>query len=382
MATRKPAFVALAAKAKAIAKARPGKRAVPLYEAFALFAAAGDVAHATALAARIDRAQLSTGFAAALDGFHGGAAHEAAMRARLTANAYGGEPPDDDRWEDKPMPWRAIDRWRRVQDLARQGLERDALARLSPIIDELGPADRGLGYGSELVLALDLALRHGEAARVPGWIAKLGHRFVREPILLTSALCLPAPATAIAGGLLREAVGLSPAELASAFAAIVAADEAPVVAKPVGALQKRRVAAEYSQVHLEHETLDAAERAQIHFQRRGDSERGMSLFPSRVGISTPVETDRVDAEITISAQPVAVDGVVQAVAFPFVVRGPLVLASVAGGDPEPFVVPPGAYDVLARFVAKRARGSLRVFTLLLSFHPPGSQQAPRTLVVE
>src|SRR5262249_8510370 len=109
-----------------------------------------------------------------------------------------------------------------------------------------------------------------------------------------------------------------------------------------------------------------------------------------VAISTPADTSYVDVEITTEpAQAADLEGVVQAVSFPLVVEGPLSLRSVASSDAddEPFVVAPGRYDVLARFVPtkaakKDAAASLRVFTLRLAFRPEGSLGAPKCLRLE
>lgn len=145
---------------------------------------------------------------------------------------------------------------------------------------------------------------------------------------------------------------------------------------------RRRVNAQYNQVWLEPETLNDAERAFAGFQRRGEYERGMSLSPTRVGIGTPIETAHVDIEVALEGDvPSALDNVVQAVAFPFEVRAPLVLIGVVETESEPFTVPHGRYDVLARFVYRETVASLRVYAMRLSFHPPGSQGAPRTLVI-
>lgn len=56
-------------------------------------------------------------------------------------------------------------------------------------------------------------------------------------------------------------------------------------------------------------------------------------------------------------------------------------------DGDPFVVPVGDHDVLARFFAKKAprassEAGLRVFRLALSFHPAKSLGAPKTLRLE
>jgi hypothetical protein len=83
--------------------------------------------------------------------------------------------------------------------------------------------------------------------------------------------------------------------------------------------------------------------------------------------------------------PEDLEGVAQAVAFPLIVRGPLRLRSAtAGEDDEPLVVPPGTYDVLARFFPKQAPGKsaaagLRVFRLAITFHPAKALDAPKTL---
>jgi len=152
----------------------------------------------------------------------------------------------------------------------------------------------------------------------------------------------------------------------------------------------RRVSCEYAQVHLEPASLDDVEQQQVYFQEDGDSERGMSLFPTMVGIGTPKDTDYVDAQISLAKRvPGAADweGAAQVVTFPLTVRGPLVLRSVAGNDDDPLLVPPGAYDVLARFSPKKApraseASGLRVFSLTLSFHPQGALGAPQTICLE
>ncbi len=428
MAARKtanPYAARLAHGAKTIAKARAEKLHAPLFDVFIVVAAAGDARRAsgvldwmygprvpapTAIATALSTSAID-GFCAASglgdrtrglptrDGAPSGslaervAKGEAIVRDRMIANAYAGEPPSNDAWQKKAMddPWRRIDQWRRIQRVVQKD-ERDALARVDAYLDHLAVDVRGAGQGVELVLALDLALRNGEAARVPAWLACHGHRFASESFLIETALCLPAVAAAIAHGALRETVGLSDAEIDDALRAVDAAIDTSTRAKRPTApkVQRRRVACEYSQVHLQPATLDDAEKQQVYFQEQGDSERGMSLFPTMVGIGTPTETDYVDAEVSVSPRPPparALKTGAQAVAFPFLVRGPLVLTSVSSADGEPLIVTPGTYDVLARFIAKKAprvsaSAGLRIFTLALSFHPAGTLGAPRTLRLE
>jgi hypothetical protein len=188
----------------------------------------------------------------------------------------------------------------------------------------------------------------------------------------------------IVRGDLRDTVALSDADLEDAMRAVDVAIEASTGALPKATpkVQRRRVGCEYSQVHLEPAARDDTEREQVYFQRDEDHEQGMSLFPTMVGIATPSETAYVDAEVRVSrSTPGDVDmgGVEQAVAFPVVVRGPLVLRSVSGGegDDEPLVVAPAAYDVVARFIPTKAphasaAAGLRVFTLAISFHRGGT----------
>lgn len=426
MAARKKNAYAprLARLAKELAKASPKKIHRVLFDAFEIVAATGDVARTRTL---IDwmygRAPAPLEVASALstqaiDGFCAAAklgdrtaglpqhprsevaqpplatrvkAAGAMARERVLGNSYGGEMPTDDSWQKlKPSDaWRAIDRWRRIQALAAGGEEREALERLDALLEDWSADARGAGYGDELVLALDLALRNGKEARIPAWLERHGVRFADEAFLIQTALCLPAVAAFIAGGGLRDVIGLSDGDLATAMKTLDAAFPAPAAQKaaPTKApkVQKRRVSAEYSQVHLGPETLTEAEKAQVHFQKKTDSERGMSLFSTMVGIATPNETDYVDAEITLSSSAkVDLSGVAQAVSFPLEVRGPLLLSSVSGDDDDPLSIPNGSYDVLARFVAKKApkasaEAGLRVFSLLLSFHPAGSLGAPKTL---
>lgn len=421
---KNPYAVSLARVAKELAKASPKKIHRVLFDAFEVVAATGDVARAKTL---IDwmygRAPAPVEVASALstqaiDGFTAAAklgdrtrglpchppsaeapgaladrvkAAEAMARDRLLMNAYAGDLPRDDGWQKKKPsdPFRAIDRWRRIQALCLAGKEADALARLEALLADWAPDERGVAYGSELVLALDLALRHGKKSEIPAWLARHGARFAEESFLLQTALCLPAVAAFVAGGGLRDVIGLSDADLDAAMKALDAAfpSAAPTkaAAKAPPKVQKRRVGAEYSQIHLGPAAPSEGEKKQVHFQKKADTGRGMSLFPTMVGIGTPSDTDYVDVEVTLSsAKKADLAGAAQAVTFPLEVRGPLLLSSVSGDEDEPLAVPSGTYDVLARFIPKKApkasaEAGLRVFTLLLSFHPPGTLGAPKTL---
>lgn len=436
MARAHPVVAALGKLAKQIAKAAPEKRHASVHQAFLIAALAGDRERARVLAEALGRGApgmppakkvitaLSTHaldvwcHAAGLGDLSGGKpthdyafvkegsldervkAIESGVRARVTANAYAGDYPKDDSWRDRPAgdPWRFNDRWRRVQwlampDNATKANELDALERLREILGEWGPTTRGAGYGSEIVLAIDVALRHGAKADAASWIETHAEK-LRESLSAETAMCFPAIAEEMVRGGFRAAIGVAEKDLAAAFApieaALGAAVEAPASPKKVPAVQKRTVTCEYSQVHLEHVELTAEEREQVFFQLDDDSKRGMSLFATRVGIATPGDTEDVRASIRIEPttkhSKADLDGAVQAVAFPLEVRGPLVLRSVSSDDDadEPLVVPPGRYDVLAVFTnEKKPKGSpLRRFDLALSFRAEGSLGAPKTFVTE
>lgn len=412
--------------AKELTKASPRKVYRVLFGAFEIVAASGDVPRGRTLVqwmygrapeplevASVLSTQAIDGFCAAAglaDLTEGKPRHppseakagaltervkiaEAMVRARVLANAYEGSALTDADWQQRPPsdPWRAIFRWRSIQALCANGREVEALTRLEALLGEWAPRQRGAGYGNELVLALDLALRHGAAGKVAGWVERHGARFADETFLLQTALCLPAVAGVVVGGALREVVGLKEAELDAAMDALDTALRAASAPKdPAGPpkIQRRRVSAQYNQVHLRPVTLSALEMDQVHFQREDDADRGMSLFPTMVGIGTPSDTAYVDAQVSISpAATVDLAGAVRAVTFPLEVHGPLLLSSVGGDEDEPLGVPNGRYDVLARFLPKKAPGTLaksnlRVFTLCLSFHPAGVLEAPKTLVLE
>ena len=162
-------------------------------------------------------------------------------------------------------------------------------------------------------------------------------------------------------------------------------------AEPPPQVQKCRATANYSQVTLEPEVLEGAEKEQVTFEDRRESDQGMSIFATVVGLATPGDTAWVDVAVTIDPASTGVpyrDDAVQVVAFPFVVRGPFYVRGVDDGDDmDPIVIPNGRYDVLAQFFPKEAppaeaEASLRVFDLELSFRPEGSLGAPKCFRLE
>jgi len=267
--------------------------------------------------------------------------------------------------------------------------EGEALAALTRYLDAWceDPAQQGAGYGEEVVVGLDLALRRG--LPVDRWVTALGSRLL-DWLRMEQALCLPAVARAIVGGLLRETVGLTDAELADGLARIAeaarphGADTLPRI--PPGRAVKRTVSCEYSQFYLEH--VDSLQGVP-YFQDPREHAQGMSIFPDRAGVGTPTETSgcTIEVKLATSADMAPnLEAAAQAVTFPFTVRGPLVLRSVASSaaDDDPFDVAHGEYDVLAMFQSgkRRRSDSLRTFAVTLAFLPRGAFAAPKCLKLE
>lgn len=413
--------------AKKLAKASPKQAPALIYDAFQLAALGGVNEAAEALLRALYATPPAKVFTAlsthAIDGFaaaaglgdvtggqpasdhgltKGGtldervAASARGVRARLTYNSFAGDPPTDDAWraKDRGDPWFAIDRWRRIQcllaaDAPGKKAELDALARLRELLADPASTPRGPGGTDPLVLALDLALRHGATADVDRWLDS--HRaWFDGAFVIETMLCVPAIARAMVAGTFRPITG-DPAALATPFADVLraagvgaraAAAESARPAKPPKG-QKRRVEGEYSQVHLEPEQRSPGEAKQVYFQDKRESPQGMSLFPTMVAIGTPTDTGRIDVVITVATQAPPLDGAVQAVAFPIDVRGPLVIRSVSDSDDavDAFVVPAGRYDVQAAFTRPknrpRPRTGLQRLDLALTFCPAGSLGAPR-----
>lgn len=275
--------------------------------------------------------------------------------------------------------------------MATAARERDALERLTEILADLAAGARPVAGGNEVVVALDLALRHDEVDRARAWV--VAHAAIIRGQVEALA-CLPATAKALVDGFFAAAGAHSRAAIDAEVAAVEAAVDKllgaatikPKKAPKVPKVQRRRVSALYSQVYLEPVELTASESTQIYFQAEHDSASGMSLFETKVGVATPSDTESVDVRVVFEPDATAVDvgDALQAVCFPIAVReGGVCLRGVADQDGEPLVIPPGRYDVAAVFTAPARRdrktAGLRKLGLVLSFRREGALDAPRTL---
>ncbi len=407
------ALAVLQRAARSLAKSKPDKAHAPIYDTLTIAALAGKAAAAQRLHALLRKGALPPPKHGVITALSTQAlevwAHvtqlatsarlaelQGEILARVTGNAYFGDYPTDDSWRKKPRsdPFFAIDRYRRAQLLAQTATpksEAAALALLGEILADWPPEVRGAGNGNELVLACDLALRLGKGAALPGWLAAHGPRILGQDLIETM-LCFPAIATAMAAGAFRQALDATDAELEQGLAAVEEAARSLAAASPAplpkalapGKVTKRKLGIEYAQLYLEPALLSSDERRHRYFEDPKESQQGLSLFPTHVGIATPSETESVAVEIV--GEPAGepdLSGVVQAVAFPIEVRAPLVLRGVSDEGDEPFPIAPGSYDVLATFAPLgKPRGGLRRFLLRLSFRPAKSLAAPRCLLLE
>jgi hypothetical protein len=430
MAKKNPFVVSLEGTAKKLGKVKPAKAYELLHRAFLVFATAGDVEHAGALVRLIYAGALPRPTTLAnvfgsgpVDGFSAAAKlgdltkgdppaphvasartldervrrHEMFVRARLTGDAYLQFPTPQDHWN--TLEGREL--WRRAQILARfddDGIpprsEGEALEALTKYMDGwcAHPDERGAGFGQEVSLAFDLAIRHGATDRVTRWLPALGPRLLDWG--MNEPLCLPHLARAVCSGLLRRHIGLTPAQETSLYRAIEEATNALAQGatpspEPAGKPALRRVTAQDGQFYLEHAT---SPKDQVFFQDDRESPQGMSIFATKVGLATPSETGECFIELSIpnGTSQAKAPGVVQAVSFPFVVTGPLFVRSInGGGDDEErdVVLPNGSYDVLARFFSKRAtkrdaEAGLRAFRVTLDFHPAGTLGTPECIALE
>jgi hypothetical protein len=148
---------------------------------------------------------------------------------------------------------------------------------------------------------------------------------------------------------------------------------------------KQKISVFYDQFYLEPEQApDVA-----YFDDPRESDQGFSSFPTHVAIRTPTDTAMCEVEIEFCFEPPSLKTGVQIVCIPLKVEAPgkLFLRSVGVDNSDDyFAVAPGEYDVVARFLKKRAsredaEAGLRAWRVLLSFLPSRSMK-PQTIKVE
>lgn len=239
------------------------------------------------------------------------------------------------------------------------------------------------------LLVIDIAYRHhllGEAeSRLQRWydFAVLA----RDSFCLEEAFSFLSVSSLICKGALSHRTALKPEKRQSLVQQLLAEVEHRLsqpepVTPPV---TKQEISVFYSQFYLEPEQApDAA-----YFDDPREPDQGFSSFPTHVAIGTPSDTATCEVEIEFCFEPPSLKTGVQTVCFPLKVEAPgkLFLRSVGVDNSDNyFAVAPGEYDVVARFLKKRAsredaEAGLRAWRVVLSFLPSRSMK-PQTIKLE
>lgn len=239
------------------------------------------------------------------------------------------------------------------------------------------------------LLVIDIAYRHdllSEAeARLQSWydFAVLAH----DSFCLEQAFAFLSVSSLICKGGLSHRTALQPAKRQRLVQQLLAEVEdrlnQPAPVKPP--VTKQKITVFYNQFYLEPEQVpDVA-----YFNDLREADQGFSSFPTHVAIGTPTDTGVCEVEIEFCFEPPSLKTGVQIVCFPLKVEAPgkLFLRSVGVENADDyFAVTPGEYDVVARFLKKRAsredaEAGLRAWRVVLSFLPSGRMK-PQTVKLE
>ncbi len=269
--------------------------------------------------------------------------------------------------------------------------ELDALKVLNEYLDlpaiAENPNPGPITLNTNLVV-IDIAYRHqllDEAeSRLQRWydFAVLAH----DSFCLEQAFSFLSVSSLICKGALSHRTALKPAKRQSLVQQLLADVEhrlsQPEPEKPP--VTKQEITVFYGQFYLEPEQSPDV----LYFDDPRESDQGFSSFPTHVAIGTPPDTGMCEVEIEFCFEPPSLKTAVQTVCFPLKVEAPgkLFLRSVGVNSDNYFAVAPGEYDVVARFLKKRAsredaEAGLRAWRVLLSFLPSRSMK-PQTIKLE
>lgn len=270
--------------------------------------------------------------------------------------------------------------------------ELDALKVLNQYLDlpaiAANPDPGPVTLNTNLVV-IDIAYRHhllSEAeSRLQRWydFAVLAH----DSFCLEEAFSFLSVSSLICKGSLSHRTALKPNKRQRLVQQLLAEVEhrlsQPEPVKPP--VSKQEIIVFYNQFYLEPEQApDVA-----YFDDPREADQGFSSFPTHVAIGTPTDTAMCEVEIEFCFEPPSLKTGVQTVCFPLKVEAPgkLFLRSVGVDNSDNyFAVAPGEYDVVARFLKKRAsredaEAGLRAWRVLLSFLP-GRSMKPQTIKLE
>ena len=278
------------------------------------------------------------------------------------------------------------------EDYVYSDKELDALKALNEYLDlpaiATNPNPGPLTLNTNL-LVIDIAYRHhllSEAeSRLQRWydFAVLAH----DSFLLEEAFSFLSVSSLICKGALSHRTALKPNKRQSLVQQLLAEVghrlSQPEPVKPP--VTKQQISVFYGQFYLEPEQAPLV----AYFDDPRESDQGFSSFPTHVAIGTPTDTGTCEVEIEFCFEPPSLKTGVQIVCFPLKVeaQGKLFLRSVGVDNSDNyFAVAPGEYDVVARFLKKRASRDdaevgLRAWRVVLSFLPSGSMR-PQTIKLE
>jgi hypothetical protein len=287
-------------------------------------------------------------------------------RRSITADAWSSECD----WDHPPLALTPTATYRKARLLAQPTangkpppMEEESLLLLQRLLAEAhDPASFHPYYRLQgFLLAIDIAVRHGmhdEATRLLSewydYSAELDNDSTVE-----DAFALRTVAGLICDGVLKEKIKLSSKGRTQLVTRLVSdlteRLNRPEPSKPLQWGYSLYVS--YGQFYLEPRDNDL--RA-VYFQEKGESEQGFSAFATQVAFGTPPNTDRCTVEVEFGSNLPPLRSAVQAVAVPLDVESPdgLYLRTVDdSGDKQRLAVPPGRYDVVARFFPARRKSA-------------------------
>jgi hypothetical protein len=271
-------------------------------------------------------------------------------------------------WENPPLALTPTATYRKARLLAQpkanskpSATERESLRLLQRLLAEAhDPAAFHPYYRLQgFLLAIDIAVRHGmhdEATRLLSqwydYSAEMDNNSTVE-----DAFALKTVVGLLCDGVLKDKIRLSTKARTHLVTRLVS-DLAERLNRPEPSKPPQwrySLYVSYGQFYLEPKDNDL--RA-VYFQEKGESEQGFSAFPTQVAFGTPPNADRCTVEVEFGSKLPPLRSAVQAVAVPLDVESPdgLYLRTVDdSGDKQRLEVPPGQYDVVARFFPARRK---------------------------
>lgn len=261
-------------------------------------------------------------------------------------------------------------------------LEKKALPALVELIDrnpsfqELHPCHQA----ESLLLAADLSARHQQEAEAIRFLSKWHDVSIGWDYGVGEAFGLISVARLICNGALTNKHNLPLKDRQEIVTSIIDALTIRLQkpARKTPSTWKHKISVSYGQFYLEPLEADPAV---VYFQEEEESEQGFSSFSHQVAFGTPEGYHDCVVESEFASEKPSIDDAAQAVIVPLIVKSSegLYLRTVDdSGKKHRLEVPPGKYDVLARFFlmgSKRKKGGSSSWRAVLTFLPRGRGKA-------